>query len=177
MSNAPCKVAYYTFDQPHKSDSSVVFSDADRVRFWSNVRRSRGCWLWTGPDDTRYGYGRFRRMAAHRVAWELTNGPIPDGKHCLHGCDNPPCVNPAHLFLGTHRNNMEDAARKGRLHVQRPSRQTVSDASLSQMRELAASGIKQIDIARRFGVSKAFISLLLKGKRRQHPVPRMVVSR
>ena len=171
MSNDPRKVAEYTFDQPHRSDSSVVFPDADRVRFWAKVDRSGDCWLWTGSTNTRNGYGRFSGQYAHRVAWELTNGPIPDGKHCCHACDTPPCCRPGHLFLGTHRNNMEDAASKGRLHVQRPSRQTVSDASLSQMRELAASGIKQADIARRFCVSKTFISLLLKGKRRQHPAP------
>lgn len=89
-------------------------------RFWARVEK-RGpdeCWPWTGYRDAK-GYGQIalnRRTAegAHRVSWALARGEIPDGIHVLHRCDNPPCCNPAHLFLGTHADNMWDMKAKGR---------------------------------------------------------------
>lgn len=77
------------------------------------------CWVFTGCCSANHGYGRIaiaRSVArrAHRVSWELANGPIPDGLFVLHRCDNPPCVRPDHLFLGTQRDNILDMHRKGR---------------------------------------------------------------
>ena len=65
------------------------------------------CWEW---QKLRYptGYGRFGQLYAHRVSWEIENGDIPEGLHILHTCDNPPCVNPKHLYVGTHQDNMRD---------------------------------------------------------------------
>lgn len=86
-------------------------------RFWSKVEKAEGCWLWTAyRDDDGYGSIRVGRKAelAHRVAWWLTNGPIPPGLHVLHRCDRPECVNPDHLFLGTQLDNVVDMYRKGR---------------------------------------------------------------
>lgn len=92
-------------------------------QFWSKVRKSspEECWIWTAAKDPR-GYGRvtatrlpFKIQLAHRMSWYLSNGPIPEGKCILHKCDNPPCVNPSHLFLGTRVENIYDAAKKGRL--------------------------------------------------------------
>jgi hypothetical protein len=75
-----------------------------------------GCWLWT--KETRGGYGYFRMggeaWRAHRLAWRLFVGPIPKDLFVCHHCDTPPCVNPAHLFVGTHRKNMQDMREKGR---------------------------------------------------------------
>lgn len=88
-------------------------------RFWPKVRKSDGCWEWTRATTT-HGYGKFSVATAvwdraHRVAWKLTNGPIPDGMFVCHHCDNPLCVRPDHLFLGTHGDNMRDASTKGRM--------------------------------------------------------------
>ena len=87
-------------------------------RFWEKVRKTRGCWYWTASTDP-LGYGFFhvsgrKKVRAHRVAWELTNGPIPQGMLVCHTCDHPSCVRPDHLFLGTNDDNLKDMARKGR---------------------------------------------------------------
>lgn len=89
-------------------------------RFWARVDRSsapEACWPWTTRVG-RFGYGRLsvdrRQVHAHRVAFELSGGSIPDGFYVLHRCDNPPCCNPAHLFVGTHADNMRDRHQKGR---------------------------------------------------------------
>lgn len=86
-----------------------------KADFWSYVKKSHehGCWTWTWVRD-RKGYGRWRNKLAHRVSWEVRNGPIPDGLYICHTCDNPPCVNPAHLYAGTHEDNTRDAVERGR---------------------------------------------------------------
>ena len=86
-------------------------------RFWAFVERTTTCWLWKG-ERTERGYGKFRHAGknkrAHRVSWEMHYGPIPKGMCVLHSCDNPPCIRPKHLFLGTRKDNTWDAIRKGR---------------------------------------------------------------
>jgi hypothetical protein len=87
-------------------------------RFWQFVNKTDTCWLWTGSRSRGYGLigagASGKTKSAHRVSYELANGPIPAGMWVLHKCDNPPCVNPAHLFLGDRADNMRDAFRKGR---------------------------------------------------------------
>lgn len=94
-----------------------VHASEPRVRFEAHVDKSGDCWLWTGPRSAS-GYGRcsrgMKKHRAHRVAFALYVAEIPEGMHVLHRCDNPPCVNPAHLFLGTHIDNMRDMEAKGR---------------------------------------------------------------
>ena len=89
--------------------------------FWEMVAGAEdpeGCWLWMGKTDYAgygmVGLGLRKGILAHRFSWEIANGPLPEGLFACHHCDNPPCVNPSHLFLGTHQDNMNDRNRKGR---------------------------------------------------------------
>lgn len=94
------------------------FSGSLEERFWSKVKKLDDCWEWIAYVR-KDGYGYFglaknKPAKAHRLSWELVNGPIPDGLHILHRCDNRKCVNPEHLFLGTDQDNMDDMWAKGR---------------------------------------------------------------
>lgn len=86
-------------------------------RFWSKVEKGDGCWEWAACKNST-GYGRFRVNGhtefAHRVSWTLAHGPIPDGLFVCHHCDNPSCVRSDHLFIGSHKDNLRDAVKKGR---------------------------------------------------------------
>ena len=109
--------------------ASVPSGQSVEDRFWAKVDKTGDCWLWTASVfRERYGYGKFqagenrantRVVYAHRYSWELVNGPVPDGLFVCHHCDNPPCVNPAHLFVGTHQDNVDDMMSKGRHRSQR----------------------------------------------------------
>lgn len=93
-------------------------------RFWHYVEQGDGCWEWQGHLASGYGalrgqYPDQRMVKAHRVSWEIHFGPIPTGMFVCHHCDNPPCVRPDHLFLGTNTSNMRDRERKGRQGIRR----------------------------------------------------------
>lgn len=87
------------------------------TKFWNQVDKSGECWLWTGCRDDQ-GYGRTwadgKSTNTHRLAYRLAHGEIPESAYVLHSCDNPPCVNPAHLRIGTQLDNMRDRSERGR---------------------------------------------------------------
>jgi len=143
-------------------------------RFWGKVNR-RGadeCWEWTGALD-RQGYGRVGRrkasLLAHRYALELTLGEIPPELCACHRCDNPPCCNPAHLFLGTRTENSRDAKRKRRFaHGERHYRAKLTAADVTFIRVGRHIGIRQARLAREFGVSFQSISDVDRGRHWAH---------
>ncbi len=139
-------------------------------RFWSKVDKTTadGCWLWT--RSCRHGYGTFSLSdgmlaPAHRVAWVLTHGPIPDGLWVLHACDVRACVNPAHLWLGTREDNMQDMVKKGRSALgEKNGRSVLSKAQVIVLRRLYATGeAGGAELARRFGVSPSNVDYILQG--------------
>lgn len=142
-------------------------------RFWAKVEKSSGCWLWQAAKDER-GYGRFGvgshgARLAHRVSWELVNGPLPHGMWVLHRCDTPSCVNPNHMFLGTHEDNMEDMAAKGRGRKNHPTGERAYRAKLTleqaqEIRRLRASGMTQIAVAQQFGIHRGTVQEITKGR-------------
>ena len=144
-------------------------------RFWEKVAivgNTAECWDWQAGHTTN-GYGSFRvrgrTLKAHRCAWELVNGPIPFGMQVLHHCDNPPCVNPAHLFLGTHVDNMADRTEKGRV----PRGEDNGSARLTEnnvraIQRLYASGLTYETVAYNFDVVKGTVGDIIRGKNWKH---------
>lgn len=143
-------------------------------RFWANVDKSGECWIWTGLT-TREGYGlaylHGRHYRAHRVADELTNGPIPDGVVICHRCDNPACVHPEHLFRGTQADNLDDMRAKGRdryAYGEDASNVKLTGQQVDAIREMRSSGKLHREIAEAFGVSTATVGRILAGRSWQH---------
>jgi DNA-binding XRE family transcriptional regulator len=110
----------------------------DRFESFFKIGSEKECWLWRGAISGR-GYGRFNagntNKFAHRIAWEIYCGPI-GGSYVLHRCDNPPCVNPSHLFLGTHADNMRDMVAKNRTSLKNGASNPNSKLSVADVHEV-----------------------------------------
>lgn len=136
------------------ADSKITGTEA--ASFWSRVDRSGQCWLWLGAKSGS-GYGTWRKnLSAHRVAYEMVTGRALGRLHLMHTCDNPICVNPAHLVPTTHAGNMRDMCLKGR-----HARTKLSPAQIKQI--LAARSQSQRALAQRFGVTQRSVWRVLHG--------------
>lgn len=131
------------------------------------------CWEWRGYRNG--GYGRIRvagrSVLAHRVSYETWVGPIPAGMQVRHRCDNPPCINPAHLEVGTHLDNMHDMHERGRradLSGERHGRAKLTWPQVQEIRALVGK-VTQRELARRFGVSKGTIHYISKNEHWREP--------
>lgn len=142
-------------------------------RFWNRVDR-RGdseCWNWLGRKDA-FGYGIIKdggkHRRAHRLAVEYFDGRvIPPGQCACHTCDNPACVNPAHLFAGTHQDNMRDRTEKGRnfRHVgELNGRAKLSSSDVNTIKQRCAGGDSIASLAREFGVSWTAVKYIITGR-------------
>ncbi|MCI0528030.1 MAG: HNH endonuclease [Nitrospira sp.] len=135
-------------------------------RFWERVNKNDACWIWEGSVD-KNGYGQIwinskkRNDRAHRVSFELNIGVIPDGMFVLHKCDNPPCVNPDHLFLGTVQDNVDDMIGKHRQRYRGGITKLTSNQVL--MARKLSGHISHRSISRMFGVSHDTIDRIVRG--------------
>lgn len=159
----------------------------DPTKFWMRVLRPSpdSCWEWQGGHSHGYGsvWWQGRSRHAHRVAWTLARGPVPDGMGVLHHCDNPPCCNPAHLYLGTDVENARDRVERGRAKgpsgpivrapgwnrkVREDDRRGFANRKFTDEQEqeiaarFAAGGVSKSALAREFGVSQPTITQILK---------------
>jgi hypothetical protein len=156
------------------------------VLFWSKVQQGDGCWLWTGCRYPK-GYGVFHvmggpnqqiRIPAHRFAIQSTGIVIPHGMVVMHLCDNPPCVNPAHLRVGTYKENTQDCLSKGRhkcsdLRGSELPFSVLTEDIVREMRTRRGAGERVIDIAKAYNVDRGTVSSAISGTTWQHvePIP------
>jgi hypothetical protein len=144
------------------------------VRFWRHVTKTDGCWLWTGARRPT-GYGAFNgpggiTVRAHRYAYELAYGAIADDAIVCHTCDNPPCVRPDHLFLGTVQDNVADRQAKGRSPKgEQHGIARLSAEDVTSIRTLYASGrYLQRELAEMYATTQGRISIIVRGKQWRH---------
>lgn len=151
---------------------AISMSEKDASRFWRKVKKGAGaeCWEWNSWKHN--GYGRFsvnnRGRMAHRISYTLLVGIIPDGKLVCHHCDNPGCVRPDHLFVGTQTDNMRDARKKGRMNYdnmfgENHPRAKLTDAKVVQIKNLIQAERPHAEIAEKFGVAYSVISNIKMG--------------
>lgn len=145
-----------------------MLDNRDLERFWSHVDTSADCWIWRGTYRAD-GYGQFfvsgRRLRAHRVAFELSKGPIPSDLCICHRCDNPACVRPSHLFLGTIHDNINDRHIKGRSTGPRGANNAaakLSGSDVLQIRLLHAEGLNCVAISRLYPVGKTTVQKIIR---------------
>ena len=143
-----------------------------RTAFERKVVRTERCWSWNGFKNNRGGYGvihysHSQKMLAHRAAYVLFKGPIPIGKLVCHSCDNPSCVNPDHLWIGTDRDNTLDAFAKGRRVGY--CRKKLRRETAATIRERLESGEKPLALAAEYGVHNSTIYNIRNGKMWKEP--------
>jgi hypothetical protein len=177
----------------------IMLNARDAARFWSKVDKNgptlsgmdTPCWVWLGKPN-QHGYGRLHvggregtRWMAHRLSFTIANGAIPEGLEVCHRCDNPICVNPDHHFLGTQRENIEDAQKKGRVAAgarhgmsTRPDRRPIGERhagailtaeTVLEMRRLYRTGAyTYADLGQRFGIHRVTARDAVVGRRWKH---------
>lgn len=141
--------------------------ETDQEYLQNRVRIEDGCWIWQLSKD-KDGYGvisKARGERAHRLAYDTFIGPR-HGKHVLHTCDNPSCCNPAHLYLGTQKDNNRDRIARQRFVGENHPTAKYSDAQIQQVAVLYEQGLTQIEISRKLGMSPSQVSGVLRGQRR-----------
>lgn len=159
----------------------ITLNEKDILRFESKFTKGtpEECWNWT--DSLRRGYGKMKvgytNYRAHRIAYSVYKGEIPEGMYVCHSCDNPSCVNPNHLWLGTHDDNMKDKAKKGRcpgwggevLRGSKNPRAKLKEEDIPVIKEMHhKEGISQSAIARLYGVASPTISSIILGNKWRH---------
>lgn len=152
-----------------------MFNATFEARFFSKVKKTDGCWLWTASTKG-IGYGqitcanRLDRHVPSRASYMWHKGPIGPGLQVCHKCDNPPCVNPDHLFLGTMADNMSDKVSKGRqAKGEANGRVVLAEKQVQEVRDTYASGgVSQRKLAKQYGVCQRTITIIVNRKTWKH---------
>lgn len=152
-------------------------------RFWRYVKKTDGCWLWVGSSKNSKGYGMLQKIGgskgkgilAHRLSYIIHKGEIPDGLVVMHACDNPACVNPDHLSVGTQSQNILEAIAKGRKKPPKLPHFTGVDhpgAKFTEqdIRDIRAQGMNDTVLAKKYGVAASTIRRIRIGKSWSHVV-------
>lgn len=153
--------------------TNIEISDKLVHRFWSYVEKGPNCWEWKGSKFTNR-YGQFRvytkKVKAHRFSWIINGGFIPEGYCILHKCDNPPCVRPDHLFLGTNSDNTHDAIRKGRAALgknlkhycgENHPHSKLTEDLVRKIRRLHKEGKSKYGLARKYGIGETTVGQIV----------------
>lgn len=158
----------------------MKLKESDVIRFWSKVQKSDGCWEWIEALNNK-GYGvmglkvedTYKTVTAHRISYILSHGDIATGQNVCHRCDNPKCVNPHHLFLGTQKENMQDCKNKGRIRISQTHKKGVennngklTEEQVDAIRLESTAGVSQRKLARKFGVSQPHIGRIVRRENR-----------
>lgn len=141
-------------------------------RFWSKVKKTDGCWLWTAWVNV-WGYGGFyvggADVGAHRFSYELHKGKIPKGLLVRHKCHNPSCVNPEHLVVGTQADNMNDCVKAGRqCKGETRPKAKLTEKQVVEIKSRVSMGAGTKELSEIYGVSKSTISNIKYGRRWKH---------
>lgn len=144
----------------------------EKERFMSKVDTSGECWIWTGYRDKKMGYGMFwmngTMRLSHRVAYEMFNAPIEGGLHVCHSCDNPACVNPSHLWLGTNADNVADKIAKRRDRNLRGQEHPMAKLNEDIVRWIRQSDLSGRALAKELGVDRTTIQYIRQRKLWRH---------
>jgi hypothetical protein len=162
-----------------KIRGQTVHEPYERIKKMSNPDAATGCWNWLGSK--RNGYGRLivgsrlngtrKSMSAHRYAFESLIGPIPDGLYVCHKCDNRACINPKHLFLGTHQDNVDDREKKGRNNHIKGEQSPHAKITNAQADEIRTSPKPCRSLAAEYGIDRSTIIRIKNGKSWLPPAP------
>lgn len=156
--------------------TAAIQDQSSLARFWAKADKSAGpaeCWLWTAGTTT-FGYGVFhpvhgRTVGAHRFALAIQMGrPVQVGMYACHMCDNPACVNPAHLYEGTHQQNIDDAVSRRRHKHGEVGAIKLTDEVVFEIRQEVAAGATNREVAARRGLSESMVSGIVRGTRWAH---------
>jgi len=142
-------------------------------RFWDKVDKSGYCWEWLAYKD-KEGYGQFqighKSFKAHRISYLLSIGPITEDMFICHHCDNPGCVRPSHLFMGTQTDNMRDAIVKGRVNVLgiNNGRSKLTERDIYEIRRICSFGIEQKLVSKMWLISPSHVCRIVNRKKWNH---------
>lgn len=151
--------------------------DANKDLFLKQIEKTNRCWIWRGSLNKQTGYGRIqingKRMGAHRFAYSIFKGDLVDGLFVCHTCDNPTCVNPDHLFLGSSLANIADCIIKGRnTKGEKHGSHKLTENDVREMRRLYATGKHtQKSLAERYGIDRPYTTKIINRRQWKHVSP------